>query len=84
MLTVNLQKSMEDEVHFLPADKHESFLQIDSINFGVYSRAFPKYPKQVQNIFAIKKQLKENVKDEVNFLPEDKTFRQILIIILGV
>ena len=26
MLTVNLQKSMEDRIDFLPADKHESFL----------------------------------------------------------
>ena len=55
MLTVNLQESMEDEVDFLPADKQESFLQIDSINFGVHRRTCPKYPKQVQNIFAKKK-----------------------------
>ena len=26
MLTANLQKSMEDEVYFLPADKHKRFL----------------------------------------------------------
>ena len=44
---------MEDEVNFLPADKHESFLQVD-ITLGVHSQACPKYPKQqVYNIFAI-------------------------------
>ena len=37
MLTTNLQKSMGDEVDFLPADKHERFLQIDSITLGVHS-----------------------------------------------
>ena len=26
-----IQKSMEDEVDLLPGDKHESFLQIDSV-----------------------------------------------------
>ena len=45
---------MEDEVNFLPADKHESFLQVDNITLGVHSQACPKYPKQqVYNIFAI-------------------------------
>ena len=42
---------MRDEVEFLPADKHKSFLQDSSITFGVIS---PKYQKQaVYNIFAI-------------------------------
>ena len=45
---------MEDEVNFLPADKDESFLQVDNITLGVHSQACPKYPKQqVYNIFAI-------------------------------
>ena len=49
-----LQKSNGDEVHFLLEDKHESFLQVDSINLGVGSQACPKYPKQqVYNIFVI-------------------------------
>ena len=34
------------EVDFLPANKHESFLQVDSITLGLLSQAFPKYPKQ--------------------------------------
>ena len=45
---------MGDEVDFLPADKRESFLQVDSINLGVRSQACPKYPKQqVYNICVI-------------------------------
>ena len=45
---------MGDEVGFLPADKQESFLQIDSIILGVRSHACPEYPKQqLYNIFAI-------------------------------
>ena len=45
---------MRDEVDFLPADKHKSFLQVDSITLGVCSQACPKYPKQqVYNIFSI-------------------------------
>ena len=49
-----LQKTMGDEVDFLPADIHERFLQGDSITFSVHSQACPKYLKQqVYNIFAI-------------------------------
>ena len=29
---------MGDEVDFLPANKHEGFLQVDSINLGLYSK----------------------------------------------
>ena len=49
-----LSKSMEDEVHYSTADKHGSFLQVDSITLGVHSQAYTKYPKQqVYNVFAI-------------------------------
>ena len=44
-----LQKSIEDEVDFLPADKHESFLQIGNATLGVRTQAclkYPKYPKR--------------------------------------
>ena len=34
------------EVDFLPANKHESFLQVDSIILYLLSQACPKYPKQ--------------------------------------
>ena len=38
----------------LPADKHESFLQVDSITLSVRSKSCLKYPKQqVYNIFTI-------------------------------
>ena len=36
---------MGDEVEFLPADKHESFLQDGSITLGVISQTRPKYKK---------------------------------------
>ena len=45
---------MRYEVEVLPAGKHKSFLQVDSIILGVGTQACPKYPKQqVYNIFAI-------------------------------
>ena len=45
---------MGDEVEFLPADKHKSFLQDGSMTLGVSSQTGPKYQKQsVDNIFAI-------------------------------
>ena len=44
---------MGDEVEFLPADKHKSFLQIDRITLGLHSQECPRYPKQVYNIFAL-------------------------------
>ena len=75
---------MGNEVDFLPADKHKSFLQVDSITFGVLSQTCPKYPKkQVYNIFEY---FKENVKDESEFLPADKRqrFLQSDSITLGV
>ena len=45
---------MGDEVEFLPADKHKSFVQDGSVTLGVSSQTGPKYQKQpVYNIFAI-------------------------------
>ena len=45
---------MGDEVEFLPADKHKSFLQDGSVTLVVISQTSPKYQKQsVYNIFAI-------------------------------
>ena len=42
------------EVDFLPADKHESFPQIDSITLGVGSQASSEYrEQQIYNNFAI-------------------------------
>ena len=36
---------VRDEVDFLPASKHQSFLQVDTIIFGVDGQACPKFPK---------------------------------------
>ena len=44
---------MGSEVDFLPANKRESFLQVDSITLGLCCQACPKYPKQDYNIFLI-------------------------------
>ena len=42
------------EVDFLPTDKHESFLQVDSITLGVGSQASTEYrEQQIYNILAI-------------------------------
>ena len=44
---------MRNYVDFLQADKHESFLLVDSMTSGVFSQVYRKYPKQqVCNIFA--------------------------------
>ena len=54
----------------MPADKHKSFLQDASIILGVISQTGPKYQN---NQFTISLQyLKENMKDEVDFLPASK------------
>ena len=45
---------MDDEVDFLHADKHDSFLQIDTMIWDGHGQAFSKYSQyQVCNIFAI-------------------------------
>ena len=75
---------MVDKVHFLPVNKHESFLQYDNITLGAYSQACPEYPKQqVCNIFAISQG--KTLREELDFLPADKRqrFLQIDTIILG-
>ena len=38
-------KKFGDVVDFLPADKFESFLQVNSITLGVHSQACPNYQK---------------------------------------
>ena len=59
---------MRDEVELLPADKHKGFLQDGSITLGVKKAQSTK-----NNQFTISLQyLKENMKDEVDFLPADK------------
>ena len=40
-----LKKEGRGEVDFLHADKYQTILQIDTINFGSNSQACPNYPK---------------------------------------
>ena len=75
---------MGDEVEFLPADKHKSFVQDGSVTLGVSSQTGPKYQKQpVYNIFAISQGKHEGWSW---FLAADKCwgFFRISTIILGV
>ena len=49
------------EVDFFPADKHENFLQVDSITLGVGSQASSEYrEQQIYNIFAISQGRRES------------------------
>ena len=84
IVAISPEKHGAAEVDFLPANKHESFLQVDSITLDLHSQACPKYPKQkVYNIFVISQGKRE---DELDLLSTDKRqrFLQIAIIILGV
>ena len=40
-----LKKEVDDEVEVLYADKHESFLQIDTMISDGDSQVFPKFPR---------------------------------------
>ena len=40
-----VKKEVSDEVDFLHADQHKSFLQIDTIIFDEDGQAFPEFPK---------------------------------------
>ena len=39
------KKGVSNEVDFLHADMHESFLRIDTLNLGGGGQAFQKFPK---------------------------------------
>ena len=56
----------QSEGDFLDADKHESFLQIDTMIINGNGQAFPKFPKQkVCNAF------KRSQRDEIDFSHAD-------------
>ena len=40
-----LKEHVKDEVDFLPADKHQRVLQIDTIILGACDQVCPNYPK---------------------------------------
>ena len=53
-----LKKEVGDEVYFW--HEHRSFLEDDSITFGVRSQSCPKFPKQpIYNNFAISQRKRE-------------------------
>ena len=68
---------MADEVDFLPADKHESFPGVDGITLDVHSQCIARHAQNTGNgKFTISlEHVKENVEDEVDFLPADKRQR---------
>ena len=74
-----VKKEVSDEVNFLHADKHESFLQIDDM---ILDEGMVKHYKSTQNNkFAISLQyIKENGKNEVFFLLVDKNQRFLQIV----
>ena len=76
-----LQKKKEDEVDFLPAVKHKSFLQVDNISLVCVARH--SQSNQSSKFGTSLQYLKENVKDEVP-AENHKRFLQIDTIILGV
>ena len=41
-----LKKELRNEDNCLHEDKHQSFLQVDTIIFGACGQTCPKYPKQ--------------------------------------
>ena len=49
----------EGGVDYMPANIHESSLQVDNISFGLCSYACPKYPKQVYSIFVVSQENRE-------------------------
>ena len=57
-----LKKEGRDEVDFLHSGKHQTILQVDTINLGEHGQAWPnKFTKSLQY-------LKKEVRDEVDFL----------------
>ena len=49
-----LKENVKYKFDFLPADKHESYLQIDTLIFDGDGQVFPMFPKQqVCNVLAI-------------------------------
>ena len=84
---ISPKKSKEDEVDFLHADKHKSFLQDGSIFWVCVTRNAQNTQNNKFAILAISLQyLKENVKDKIDFLSAGKLqrFLQIDAITLGV
>ena len=65
-----LKKNVEDQADFLPADKHQGLLQIDTIILVVVA-GHPKIT-QSNNFYMSLQHLEKEVSDEVDFLHTDK------------
>ena len=44
-MSANLKRERRDEVGFLRADKHQTFLEVDANNYAGQGQSFAKYPK---------------------------------------
>ena len=65
----HLKENVNDEIDFLPADKHQRFLKIDTIILGVCDQACPN----TENKFSVSLQyLKKNVSHVCYFLLTNK------------
>ena len=74
-----LPKNIGDEVDFLPANKHEVFLQVNTLWVWVARHA----QSTQNNKFTISLQhVKENMKNEADFLPADERQSVLQILIL--
>ena len=79
-----LKKEVSDEVDFLHADKHKSFLQIGTMTFDGDGQEFSKFPNSK---FAMSlPYLQKEVRDKVDFLHADKhkSFLQVNFNILSI
>ena len=56
---------MGDEVDFSHDDKHQNFLQVDTIFFDVFGQACTKYPGKFAKFL---RYLKKEVRNDVEFL----------------
>ena len=64
---------MWDNYDLLLGDKHQSFLQADSIVFTGYYQACPKYPKnKICNFVAISQKRREEWRNGFDFLHTNK------------
>ena len=74
------KKVVREKFIFLHEDKHQRFLEADTIVFGGHSQACPQYPKQV---FVISRQyLNKEGRHEVDFSHADKPFYKLILSIL--
>ena len=58
-----LKKELSYEVDVLHADKHESLLQVDLINFDGFGQAYPNFPgKFAISLWDLKKEARSEVR----------------------